>query len=125
MCTQDGRKLARALSVTIEGPAAFSVSDAQVDEGSEAVLAFEVSLSRRLRAEARVDVATRDGTATAGADYEAVTRTLVFARGETVKTVEVVVLDDAHDEGEETMTLALSNADGRARGRMRRARGPS
>ena len=66
VCTQDGRKLARELSVTIEGPAAFSVSDAQVDEGPEAVIAFEVSLSRRLRAEARVDVATRDGTATAG-----------------------------------------------------------
>ena len=112
VCTQDGRKLARELSVTIEGPAAFSVSDAQVDEGSEAVLAFEVSLSRRLRAEARVNVATRDGTATAGADYEAVTRTLVFAPGETVKTVEVAVLDDAHDEGEETMTLVLSNAEG-------------
>ena len=112
VCTQDGRKLARGLSVRIEGPAAFSVSDAQVDEGSKAVLAFEVSLSRRLRAEARVDVATRDGTATAGADYEAVTQTLVFARGETVKTVEVAVLDDAHDEGEETMTLVLSNATG-------------
>ena len=112
VCTQDGRKLARGLSVTIEGPAAFSVSDAEANEDAGAALVFEVSLSRPLRAEARVDVATRDGTATAGADYEAVTQTLVFAPGETVKTVEVPVLDDAHDEGEETMTLVLSNAEG-------------
>ena len=112
VCTKDGRKLERGISWTVQGPPAFSVSDAEVEEEPGAVLAFEVSLSRRLRAEARVDVATVDGTATAGSDYEAVTRTLVFAPGETLKTVEVVVLDDAHDEGEETMTLVLSNAEG-------------
>ena len=112
VCTRDGRRLERGIAWTVEGPPAFSVSDAEVEEAPGAVLAFEVSLSRRLRAEARVDVATRDGTATAGADYEAVTQTLVFAPGETVKTVEVPVLDDAHDEGEETMTLVLSNATG-------------
>ena len=112
VCTRDGRRLERGIAWTVEGPPAFSVSDAEVEEEPGAVLAFEVSLSRRLRAEARVDVATVDGTATAGADYEAVTQTLVFAPGETVKTVEVPVLDDAHDEGEETMTLVLSNAEG-------------
>ena len=114
MCTTDGRKLARQLSVTIEGSAAFAVSDADVNEGPGAALAFEVSLSRRLRTEAWVDVATRDGTALAGADYEAVARTLVFAPGETLKTVAVAVLDDAHDEGRETLTLVLSNAAGAA-----------
>ena len=112
VCTRDGRKLERGISWTVAGPPAFSVSDAEVEEAPGAALAFEVSLSRRVRTEARVDVATVDGTATAGADYEAVTRTLVFAPGETVKTVEVTVLDDAHDEGEETMTLVLSNAEG-------------
>ena len=59
-----------------------------------------------------MDVATQDGTATAGSDYEAVTRTLVFAPGETLKVVEVPVLDDSHDEGSETMALVLSNAQG-------------
>ena len=112
VCTRDGRRLERGIAWTVAGPPAFSVSDAEVEEAPGAVLAFEVSLSRRLRAEARVDVATVDGTATAGSDYEAVTRTLVFARGETLKTVEVTVLDDAHDEGEETMTLVLSNPEG-------------
>ena len=37
---------------------------------------------------------------------------LSFAAGETAKTVSVAVLDDAHDEGTETLTLTLSNARG-------------
>ena len=76
------------------------------------MLDFQVSLSQRRSVEVRVDVATSDGTATAGADYEALSQTLVFAPGETLKTVSVTVLEDAHDEGTETMTLALSNASG-------------
>ena len=54
--------------------------------------------------------ATADGTARAGADYTRARGTLKFAPGETVKTVAVPVLDDAHDEGEETMQLRLSKA---------------
>ena len=52
--------------------------------------------------------ATSDGTATAGADYEAVSGAVRFAPGETQKTVSVRVLNDAHDEGSETLTLTLS-----------------
>ena len=66
--------------------------------------------------------ATSDGTATAGTDYEAVSGALRFAPGETSKTVSVPVLNDAHDEGSETLTLTLSSpfgaqiADGTATG---------
>ena len=70
-----------------------------------------------------VDYATEDGTAKVDEnDYVATSGTLTFAAGETSKTVEVEVLDDAHDEGEETMVLRLSNpvgariADGEAVG---------
>ena len=38
--------------------------------------------------------------------------TLVFAPGETVKTVNVAVLNDDADEGRETMALYLWNAVG-------------
>ena len=59
-----------------------------------------------------VDYATADGTATAGDDYTATSGTLIFAAGERTKTVNVPVLDDSHDEGNETFTLRLSNATG-------------
>ena len=59
-----------------------------------------------------VDYATSDDTATAPADYTAASGSLTFAPGETAKTVEVTVLDDAHDEGNEQMKLTLSNASG-------------
>ena len=59
-----------------------------------------------------VDYATSDGTATAGTDYTAASGTLTFTAGESSKTIEVTVLDDSHDEGEETLTLRLSNPSG-------------
>ncbi len=57
-----------------------------------------------------MDYATADGSAHAGDDYTGASGTLKFAAGERSKTIEVGVLDDAHDEGEETLTLTLSNA---------------
>ena len=68
--------------------------------------------------------ATSDGTATAGSDYAAVSGMLVFAAGEMERTVNVPVLDDAHDERTETLMLTLSNpsglriVDGEATGRI-------
>ena len=93
----------------------ISVADARANEGAGAKVAFEVSLSRAFTSAGHrvtVDYATSDGTAKAGADYTATSGTLTFAAGETVKTVNVPILDDSHDEGEETFTLRLSNAAG-------------
>jgi hypothetical protein len=60
-----------------------------------------------------VDVTTVDGTATAGSDYEAVTRTLRFETDDDrVETVDLVLLDDTQAEGAETFTVELSNATG-------------
>ena len=91
------------------GLAVVSVADARVRESAGATLDFAVRLSRARDAETRVDWATGDGTARAGTDYTAATGTLVFAAGETSGTVSVAVLADAHDEGEETLALRLSN----------------
>ena len=112
VCTADGRALSGALALSVPGPAALSVADAEVREGPGAVLAFAVTLDRERHAAATVDYASADGTSVEGEDYTAASGTLTFAAGETAKTVEVRVLNDAHDEGTETMTLALSNAQG-------------
>ena len=106
LCTEAGGRLEVSALTQIRGPAALSVADATVEEGPEAVLEFAVTLSRAASGPVTVDYATRDGTAQAGADYTAATGTLAFAPSETRKTVHVTVLDDAHDEGSETMVPA-------------------
>ena len=112
VCTGDGRALSAGISTTVLGPAALTVADARAQEGTDETIDFTVSLSRATRAAVTVAYATADGTATAGSDYTATSGTLTFAAGETEQTVSVPVLDDAHDEGEETLTLRLSNATG-------------
>ncbi len=62
-----------------------------------------------------VDYVTRDGTASAGADYAAASGTITFTDGEnTPKTFSVGVTDDTVAEGDETIQLALSNPTGGA-----------
>ena len=126
-CTPDGRKLTTPISTRVEGPPGLSVADAEVHEGPGAILEFGVKLSREPSSTVTVEYSTSDGTAQAGADYTAANGTVVFAAGETRKTVEVTVLDDAHDEGSETLTLVLSTpsgaylADGEATGTIENA----
>ena len=62
-----------------------------------------------------VDYGTADGTATAGADYVAISGTLTWAEGDgTDKTITVEITDDALDEGNQTVNLALNNPTGGA-----------
>ena len=112
VCTADGRMLTERLLADIPGPATVSVANATVEEADGATLDFTVTMSKARFAATTVDYATSDGTATAGLDYTAESGTLTFAPLETTKTVSVTVLDDAHDEGSETMTFTLSNASG-------------
>ena len=112
VCTkrQPRRPLTTTLATTVPGPVALTVADVRAEEGTDETLDFAVSLSRAASRPVRVAYATADGTARAGADYTRTRGTLKFAPGETVKTVRVPVLDDAHDEGEETLQLRLSAA---------------
>jgi len=108
VCTSDGRALSNAPTATIQGPPSLAVQDAEAEEGPNAALAFTVELSRAASDTVTVDYATSDVTAVAGDDYTAASGTLTFSAGETSKTVSVSVpvLDDAHDDDGETLTLS-------------------
>ena len=112
ICTADGRMVSNSPSATIEGPGGLSAADARAREGTDAALEFAVTLDRASTRTVTVHYATANGTATAGEDYTARSGTLTFAPGDVTRTVSIPVLDDAKDEGEETMTLTLSNASG-------------
>ena len=109
ICTDDERMLSHATSVRVAGPPAISVSDATVQEAEGAVLEFSVTLSHLSSRTVTVSYATADGTAQAGSDYTAASGTLTFHAGQTSQTVQVTVLTDSDDEGQETLTLTLSN----------------
>ena len=95
----------------------LSVADASAREWPNPLpcLIFVVTMDRMdVDHEVRVDYATRSGTAVAGQDFTPIAGTLVFRPSESrrrtaSKRLCVKVLDDAHDEGVEQMTLVLSN----------------
>ena len=111
-------------SASAAASAGLSVADARASENAGDTIDFTVTLDRAASETVSVDYATSNGSALAGADYTATSGTLTFSPGEGSKTVQVAILDDAHDEDEETFTLALSNAsgavivDGEATGRI-------
>jgi len=110
------RDVARNRIARIHGEEAFSSGIIQfsaatytVPEEAGSVL-ISVFRTGNTKDTVAVDFSTADGTATAGADYEATSGTLTFAPGETLKTFEVVILDDTIGEGNETVTLNLAGA---------------
>jgi len=92
----------------------ISVHDASVLEGNagDTTLSFDVTLSAISPGTVTVDYTTADGTATAGLDYETATGTVTFDPGDDTKQIDVTVHGDAVYEGDETLTVALSNPSG-------------
>ena len=87
----------------------ISVDSASVDEGLG--VDITVSLSAATTETVTVDFDSADNTAIAGSDYTAISGSLTFLPGELSTTVSVNTLQDADSEGDETFTIALSNAD--------------
>ena len=106
----DGVQAGTRITATGTPSPTLSVGDAQGDEGD--ALEFGVTLSSASTREVRVGWRTEPGTAQAGDDYESGNGELTFAPGETVKTVQVQTLDDAHDDPGETFNVQLSGAQG-------------
>ena len=108
----DNEETAQSDSQASAAPVSITVQDARATEGVDEIISFEVTLTAAASEPVTVDWSTADGTATAGEDYVASSGRLTFAAGETARTIAVSVLDDAHDEGEETFALRLSDAAG-------------
>ena len=92
----------------------ISVADIAVAEGNagQGAATFTVRLSAPSTTAVSLAYATAPGSAAAGTDFEARSGTLIFAPGETTKTVTVVVKGDAAVEANETFSLVLSGAVG-------------
>lgn len=95
------------------GQLQFSSPAYSVQEGDGAAT---ITVTRTNGSDGQVTVcyATSNGTAAAGADYTATSGTLTFNDGETSKTFNIPILDDAPDEDPETVLLSLSNPSGGA-----------
>ncbi|MFD0893054.1 cellulose binding domain-containing protein [Luteolibacter ambystomatis] len=96
------------------GPPVISVAGGSIAEGNvgTGLLNFTITLSKAAATSVTVDYATANGTATAGSDYVSRSGTLVFAAGETSKTIAVTINGDETVEANETFTLTLSNPTG-------------
>ena len=77
---------------------------------NESMATITVTLDAASSLTATVDYATGDGTATAVSDYTAISGTLIFTPGITSRTFAVAITNDAMDEDDETVILALFNA---------------
>lgn len=75
---------------------------------------FEVKRTNGDDGTVTVDFATSDFTATEDADYTGVSGTLTFLDGEDSKFISIPLIDDAIDEGGESLGVSISNVTGGA-----------
>ena len=86
----------------------MTIDDAVVDEAAGNAV-FTVRLSEASADTVTVDYATSDGSATAGTDYTLTSGPLSFMPGETLLPVTVPVFEDMFIEGDEDLSVMLSN----------------
>ena len=105
--------LPERLSFIGTDPPIITIADASITEGDGGtrILTFTVALTRESSQPVSVHYGTADGTARAGEDYEAASGTLVFAPGETTKTITIILMGDKTKEANETFFIELWQAD--------------
>ena len=92
----------------------FSASNFSINENGTAVVPVVITRSGNSQGTVSVTVTPSNGTATATADYNPAPIVVNFANGEISKIVNIPVVNDALPEGNETLTLTLSNPTGGA-----------
>ena len=92
----------------------MSIRDRHRREGNHGrpKLRFKVRLSARAKQDVTVQATTEDGTAQAGSDYKARTKTLKFERGHRTATFTVTLIADRQREPDETFKVKLSSPNG-------------
>ncbi len=82
-----------------------------ISEGTGAIkgFSFTVTLTKPSSNNISVDFTTEDVTAKAGKDYVATGGSIIFAPGETSKTIDVQIIGDSIDENDETFRVTISN----------------
>ena len=104
-----GSSTTTVLTILDPAPPVVSITGPGTVDESAGSASFTVTLSKTWTAAVLVDVATSNGSATAGSDYTAVNRSVTISAGSTSTTVSVTVIDDAVVESDETFTVTLSN----------------
>ncbi|WP_219643978.1 Calx-beta domain-containing protein [Cohnella sp. CFH 77786] len=95
------------------GQLQLDTASATVDEGGSFV-SLLVTRTSGAGGTVTVDYGVGGGSASEGSDFTGTSGSLTFAEGETWKTIEVPILDDAEYEGNENFTVSLFNATGGA-----------
>jgi len=85
--------------------ALFSIGDLEIAEGGSGNDLLTINRSGDTSASQTVAIASRDGTAKAGSDYEAISTAVNFAPGVTTQRVRVRSLDDSVYEGDESFSI--------------------
>lgn len=90
---------------------AVTIADISIAEGDSGKkdATFHLTLSQPVRNSTPVAYTMTDGTARRGSDYEGSSGTIVFAPGETSKTLDVPVIGDTTAEANETFNVAISS----------------
>ena len=111
--------ITKQVTVSAASGPTLSVNDVSVTEGDSGTksMSFTVQLSAPAAGVVRYNIATANGTATAGSDYTARTLANQFiAAGQTSKAFVVTLRGDTLDENDETLFANLSNVTGAAVG---------
>jgi hypothetical protein len=96
-------------SIGATGSVQFTATSVQVIE-DVGTLSVTVVRTGGTTGNLSVDYATTDGTAIAGQDYTSASGTLTFTGGETTKTIQIPIADDATTETDETFSISLGTA---------------